>query len=50
MARIPDGQLERVKRELSLVRLIEGQGIALISLRKMRVTKTRERLYCWKPP
>jgi DNA primase len=31
MARIPDGELERVKREVSLVRLIEGQGIALIS-------------------
>jgi DNA primase len=31
MARIPDGELERVKREVSLVRLIEGQGIVLIS-------------------
>jgi DNA primase len=31
MARIPDVELERVKREVSLVRLIEGQGIALIS-------------------
>jgi DNA primase len=29
MARIPDGELERLKREVSLVRLIEGQGIAL---------------------
>ncbi len=31
MARIPDGELERLKREVSLVRLIEGQGIALSS-------------------
>jgi DNA primase catalytic core len=31
MARIPDGELERLKREVSLVRLIEGQGIALTS-------------------
>lgn len=29
MARIPDGELERLKREVSLARLIEGQGIAL---------------------
>jgi DNA primase len=31
MARIPPGELERIKGEVSLVRLIEGQGIALIS-------------------
>jgi DNA primase len=31
MARIPDGELERLKREVSLVRLIEGQGMTLIS-------------------
>ncbi|MGB6308127.1 MAG: CHC2 zinc finger domain-containing protein [Steroidobacteraceae bacterium] len=31
MARIADAELERLKREVSLVRLIEGQGIALIS-------------------
>jgi DNA primase len=31
MARIPDEALERLKREVSLKRLIEGQGIALIS-------------------
>jgi len=31
MARIPDGELERLKREVSLARLIEGQGIALTS-------------------
>ena len=31
MARIPDGELERLKREVSLARLIEGQGIALQS-------------------
>ena len=31
MARIPDVELERLKREVSLVRLLEGQGIALIS-------------------
>jgi DNA primase len=31
MARIPDGELERLKREVSLTRLIEGQGIALQS-------------------
>jgi DNA primase len=31
MARIPDGELERLKREASLARLIEGQGIALQS-------------------
>ncbi len=30
MARIPDAEIERVKREVSLARLIEGQGIALI--------------------
>ncbi|MEW8051601.1 MAG: CHC2 zinc finger domain-containing protein [Candidatus Thiodiazotropha sp.] len=29
MARIPDDQLERLKQEVSLVRLVEGQGIAL---------------------
>ncbi len=29
--RIPDGELERLKREVSLARLIEAQGIALIS-------------------
>ncbi len=28
MARIPDQELERLKREVSLVRLIEGQGRA----------------------
>jgi DNA primase len=31
MARIPDEALERLKREVSLVRLIEGQGVKLIS-------------------
>ncbi|MCU0972476.1 MAG: CHC2 zinc finger domain-containing protein [Burkholderiales bacterium] len=31
MARIPDGELERLKREVSLARLIEGQGIALVT-------------------
>jgi DNA primase len=31
MARIPDTELERLKREVSLVRLIEGQGHRLIS-------------------
>ena len=31
MARIPDAELERLKREVSLARLIEGQGHALIS-------------------
>jgi DNA primase catalytic core len=31
MARIADAELERLKREVSLKRLIEGQGIALIS-------------------
>jgi len=31
MARIPDAELERVKHEVSLVRLIEGQGIAFIA-------------------
>lgn len=29
MARIPPDELERIKGEVSLVRLIEGQGIAL---------------------
>ncbi len=29
MARIPDAELERLKHEVSLVRLIEGQGITL---------------------
>jgi len=31
MARISDAELERLKREVSLARLIEGQGITLIS-------------------
>jgi DNA primase len=31
MARIPDVELERLKREVSLVRLLEGQGHRLIS-------------------
>jgi DNA primase catalytic core len=31
MARIPDGELERLKREVSLVRLIESQGLQLTS-------------------
>jgi len=31
MARIPDTELERLKREVSLARLIEGQGLKLIS-------------------
>jgi len=31
MARIPEGELERLKHEVSLVRLIEGQGHRLIS-------------------
>ena len=31
MARIPDGELERIKREVSLVRLLEGQGYRLVS-------------------
>jgi DNA primase len=30
MARIPDDELERLKREVSLARLIEGQGLTLI--------------------
>jgi hypothetical protein len=30
MARIPDGELERLKREVSLTRLIEAQGLKLI--------------------
>lgn len=29
MARIPDDQIERLKQEVSLVRLVEGQGITL---------------------
>lgn len=29
MARIPDGELERIKGEVSFAHLIEGQGIAL---------------------
>lgn len=29
MARIPDGELERLKNEVSLLRLIEAAGIAL---------------------
>jgi DNA primase len=31
MARIPDRELERLKREVSLARLIEGQGHKLTS-------------------
>jgi DNA primase len=31
MARIPDAELERLKREVSLARLIEGQGHKLTS-------------------
>ena len=31
MARIPDAELERLKREVSLARLIEGQGHPLSS-------------------
>lgn len=31
MARIPDGELERLKREVSLTRLIEAQGLQLAS-------------------
>ena len=31
MARIPDESLERLKREVSLARLIEAQGVKLIS-------------------
>ena len=31
MARIPDDELERLKREVSLVRLLEAQGLALTS-------------------
>jgi DNA primase len=31
MARIPQGELERLKQEVSLARLIEGQGIVLVS-------------------
>jgi DNA primase len=31
MARIPDEALERLKREVSLARLIEGQGVKLVS-------------------
>src|SRR5688572_9998781 len=31
MARIPDAELERLKREVSLVRLLEGQGHRLLS-------------------
>jgi DNA primase len=30
MARIPDTELERLKREVSLARLIEAQGLKLI--------------------
>jgi len=29
MARIPTAELERLKQEVSLVRLVEGQGIEL---------------------
>ena len=29
MARIPDSELDRLKREVSLERLVEAQGIAL---------------------
>ena len=31
MARIPDGELERLKHEVSVARLIESQGLALTS-------------------
>ena len=31
MARIPDAEIERLKHEVSLARLIEGQGYRLIS-------------------
>jgi DNA primase len=31
MARIPDQELERLKREVSLARLIEGQGHTLVT-------------------
>jgi len=31
MARIPDESLERLKREVSVARLIEAQGLKLIS-------------------
>ncbi len=34
MARIPDEQIERLKQEVSLVRLVESQGIALKKLGK----------------
>ena len=35
MARIADAELERLKREVSLVRLIEGQGHRLVSQGKV---------------
>ena len=38
MARIADVELERLKREVRLKRLIEGQGIALISQRPLQQT------------
>jgi CHC2 zinc finger len=31
MARIPDGELERLKQQVSLVRIIEAQGHKLVS-------------------
>jgi hypothetical protein len=34
MARIPPAELERIKGEVSLARLIEGQGIVLVSQRR----------------
>ncbi len=39
MARIPDEALERLKREVSLARLIEAQGLNLISQGKDLCTK-----------
>ena len=38
MARIPDDELEHLKREVSLARLIEGQGRSLIP----RIAQLRE--------
>lgn len=34
MARFPESELERLKAEVSLVRLIEARGIALVKQRK----------------
>lgn len=38
MARIPEAELERLTRKVSLARLIEGYGHKLISQGKVRCT------------